>query len=217
MACTNFTNLLCSIYIFFQIQKISFLSFLAKKFPGCVWLPKISKFFKTRLKNFRRFAAIFQNILCFFPDFKNFLPVLNPKRKNPGFFPFLAENFPGKLYDITTEKKTIHRRQPVGPLSKASQRVFRTSEVCWKQFFRKWYFFEKKIASQRSNFGFPKISSRCKDFREDQLSGQISWFWLIFRLSFGWNSRERSKIRKFPEIWFYPKSRFVSNHFPSRI
>ena len=96
-------------------------------FPFCHpdqqnFLPKFT-YPKTLQKNCRPSGGI------------NFLPVLNPKRKNPGFFPFLAEKFPGKLYDITTEKKTYTCDSLISETTNDSQNEkFDVSSNIWNSF-----------------------------------------------------------------------------------
>ena len=85
------------IRFFFQPQKISFLKFEPQNFLAVFGYAKFqntTEKFSPLRGDFSFLPPKSQNILCFFPDFKNFLPVLNPKRKNPGFPPFLAEKFP---------------------------------------------------------------------------------------------------------------------------
>ena len=88
---------------FFRAQNFSFLKFLAKiskNFPSCFCLPKISKNFKTRLKIFRRFAAIFPSKNFFAASRRFFLPKkFSPLRGDFSFkkFPHFAANFDSKM------------------------------------------------------------------------------------------------------------------------
>ena len=120
------------VYIFFSAGQFSFLTPLSKidlRFPSCFEPKNQHKKAKTHCKNFRRFAAIFpnpQNILCFFPDSPNFLPVLNPKSQKISKSPYKSFLAPQISFFLAREKgreKTIAQVSPyVGSASGVSLR-----------------------------------------------------------------------------------------------